>query len=342
MRTHWLSLALVILSGHAWAQAGELYNAGVTVNTAVNNPAEAIESAEGQWLAFTLPVQAGTRSPCCWKGKWNGMGEAGCSLEQRHQSYGTRSDSPLADNVIVFSQVRDGKVHDLRVVGEACPVDAGGARVTWIGNVDDTSALDWLENTARAGRDDSVGGSALFAIALHRSPAAGQRLYSLAKDTRGELSEEAIFWLGDSRGEQGFRLLKQLLAELPRGDTRREINFALARNNTPRAAELLFAISKSDTDPEQRGQAMFWLAEEYPHQARGWLLELISTEQDEDVLEQAIFAISQLPDGSGDQVLLEIAKNDKASRAARRQAIFWLAQSDNDSSVAALAELLTR
>lgn len=342
MKTQWLSLALVILSGHAWAQAGELYNADVTVNTAVTNPAGVIEAAEGQWLAFSLPAQEGTRAPCCWRGKWNGMGEAGCSLEKRHQSYGTRSDSPLTENVIVFSQVRDGKVHDLRVVGEACPVDAGGAQVTWIGHVEDTAVLDWLENTALSGRDDSVGGSALMAMALHRSPAAGQRLYAMAKNTRGDLSGEAIFWLGETRGTEGFRILKQLLAELPKGDTRREINFALAQNHTAEASELLFAISKSDPDPEQRGEAMFWLAEEYPQQAQDWLLEVISTEQDEDVLEQAVFAISQLPGGSGDTVLLELAKDPGASRAVRRQAIFWLAQSDNDSSVAALTELLTR
>ena len=338
MKASWLSLALVILSGNSWAQAGELYNAEVTENTSVTNPARVMKEAEGQWLAFSLPALAGTRSPCCWKGKWSGMGEAGCSLESKHQSYGTRSDSPLAENVIVFSQVRDGKVQDLRVVGESCPVDAKGARVTWIGSVDDRAGLDWLEAVARSGQDDT----ALFALALHKSPQAGKRLYSLAKDTEGDLSEEAIFWLGESRGDQGFRTLKQLLAELPVGDERHAINFALAQNNTAAAAELLLEICQSDSDPEQRGEAMFWLAEGYPQQAQNWLLEVIDTEKDEDVLEQAVFAISQLPDGAGDQVLLELAKNNQTPMAVRRQAIFWLAQSDNDSSVAALTELLTR
>ena len=317
---------------------GELYNAEVTGNTSVTNPAKAMKAAEGQWLAFSLPVQDGTRSPCCWKGKWNGTGEAGCSLESKHQSYGTRSDSPLTETVIVFSEIRDGNVLDLRVVGESCPVDANGARVTWIGSVDDSAGLDWLEAVARSGQDDS----ALYALALHQNSRAGQRLYSLAKETEGDLSEEAIFWLGESRGKEGFKVLRQLLAELPRGDERRAINFALAQNDTPEAAELLFEISKSDSDPEQRGEAMFWLAEEYPQQAKDWLLKVIDTEQDEDVLEQAVFAISQLPDGEGDQVLLALAKNDQVPRAVRRQAIFWLAQSDNDSSVAALTELLTR
>ena len=48
------------------------------------------------------------------------------------------------------------------------------------------------------------------------------------------------------------------------------------------------------------------------------------------------------PDGDGDQLLLELAQNSQVPRAIRRQAIFWLAESDNDSSVAALTELLTR
>ena len=338
MKTKWLSLALIMLSSYSWAQVGELFNAEVTVDTSVSNPAKVMKQAEGQWLAFSLPVLAGTHSPCCWKGKWNGMGETGCSLETRHQSYGTRSDSPLTENVLVFSQVRNGQVQNIRVVGESCPVDGGGAQVNWIANVETADGLDWLEQVARSGQGDS----ALFALALHRSPDAGQRLFSLAKETDGDLSEEAIFWLGENRGEQGFKLLNKLLAELPVGDERRAINFALAENKTSGAADLLFEISKSDSDPEQRGEAMFWLAEAYPKKAQGWLLEVLETEQDEDVLEQAVFAISQLPDGAGDQALLELAQDKRASHAVRRQAIFWLAQSDNDSSVAALTELLTR
>lgn len=342
MKTKWLGLALVMLGVQAWAQVGKLNNADVIEKTSVTNPAKAVKAAEGHWLAFSLPVLEGTRSPCCWKGHWNGTGQSGCSLEGKHQSYGTRSDSPLTENVIVYSEIRDGQVHSLRLVGEQCPVEAGGAQVTWIGSVDNGDGLDWLEAVARDGGRDSAGDSALFAFALHRSADASKRLYSLAKETDGDLSEEAIFWLGNARGEEGFKLLKRLLEELPRGDGRRAINFALAQNDTPQAAELLFEISKSDQDPEQRGEAMFWLAQEYPQMAQGWLLEVIDTEQDEDVLEQAVFAISQLPDGAGDRILLSLAKNDQASRKVRRQALFWLAQSDNDSSVAALAELLTR
>jgi hypothetical protein len=334
-------MALLVATGHAGAQVGELRDALVVEKTTMSNPADAVNAAEGHWMAFSLPALAGTHSPCCWKGRWNGIGEAGCSLETGHQSYGTRSDSPLADRVIVYGKVNQGQVHSMRLVGDQCPVEGNGAQVTWIGSVDDTAGLDWLETLARSGAE-SARDTALYALALHGSSDASQRLHDLALNTDGDSSEEAIFWLGEARGEDGFKVLKKLLAELPKGDRRRAINFALAQNNTADAADLLFEISKSDPDPQQRGGALFWLAEEYPEQAEGWLLEVVNNEKDADVLEQAVFAISQLPGDSGSQMLLDLARNNQTPRNVRRQALFWLAQSDDDKTVAVLTELLTR
>ncbi len=208
MKSKWMIPVLLALSANGWAQAGALYNAQLSENTSLTNPAKAMQAAQGQWLAFSLPALADTHSPCCWTGKWNGMGEVGCSLETTHQSYGTRSDSPPVENVIVFSRIRDGKVDKMRVVGESCPVDANAAQVTWIGGVDNTAGLDWLEDAARSNGKASVADTALMALALHRSPEAGRRLYTLATETRGDKAEQAIFWLGNSRGEQGFEILR--------------------------------------------------------------------------------------------------------------------------------------
>ena len=338
MNSKYLLITLALFAGSASAQVGELYDADVTEKTNISNPAKAVKAAEGQWLAFSMPVVDGTRSPCCWKGKWGATGEAGCSLRPGHTSYGSRSGSPLVDHVNVYASIRDGHVKKLRVLGEQCPVDGNGARVTWIGSVDDKAGLDWLEDIARS--DDSDG--ALYALALHRGSGAAKRLYSLARDTDEDRGSEAVFWLGAARGQQGFEQLERLLDDLPRGDRRREINFALSQNESDEAAQLLLEISKSDPDPEQRGDALFWLAQEYPQQARGWLQEVINTEQDEDILHKAVFAVSQLPGEDSSQMLLEIAQDKDAPREARRQALFWLAQSDDDEAVTALADLLTQ
>lgn len=339
MRAAWWFAALLAASAQGWAQ-GALFNADVSDRSSAADPAQLVKEAEGRWLAFSLPALPGTRSPCCWTGhQVRTAGVVGCSLEGDHQSYGARSDAPLTDNILVFGEIRSGQVHDLRVFGEQCPVDGAGKRVTWLGDVDSAAAMDWLETAAR-GRNADM---AMMALAYQRDEEAGQRLYEMAEDDSAEISEEAIFWLGHVRGLQGFSYLEKLLASLPEGENRRAINFALGQNDTPQAAELLLATARSDPDPEQRGEAMFWLAQEYPQRAEGWLRELVRDPgQGADLLEQAVFAVSQLPGESGDRILLEIATDEQAPRKARRQALFWLAHSDNESSVAKLTELLTR
>jgi hypothetical protein len=331
-----VGITLALITGQAWAQAGELYDADVTEQTAISDPAKAIKQADGKWLAFSLPVMQGTHSPCCWKGKWNNMGEVGCSLGSSHQSYGARSDSPLTDNVIVFSEIKNGQVETTRVVGESCPVTGEDAKVTWIGTVDEKAGLDWLVSTARS--DDST----LYALGLHRSNKANARLYQLAMEKDGDISEEAIFWLGEARGEAGLETLEKLLDDLPPGETRRHINFAVSQNNAAGAADLLLEIYETDQDSEQRSDALFWFAQEYPQRAEKVLLGVVANERDEDVVEQAVFAISQLPGESGSKMLMDLVTDSQAPREVRRQALFWLANSDDDNAVAALADLLSK
>lgn len=341
MKTWMVGLTLAVLSGTAWAQAGGLMNATVEERISIVDPAKAINVMDSEWLAFAIPAQQGTRSPCCWKGNWNSHREVGCSLQDRNQSYGTSSDSPLTDQLITFARISKGEVQDMRVVGAQCPVDGGGALVTWIGATDTEASLNWLQDVNRNSKSGARE-TALYAIALHQSPVATERLLELATEPGNGMSREAIFWLGDARGDEGFMALNTLLDELPRGDKRREINFALAQNGTPDAIERLIEISRTDADPEQRSNALFWLAEEYPEQASDLLLTALATEQDEDVLEQIVFAISQLPESMSTPLLLDLAQDAMQSRPVRRQALFWLANSDDEEALAALEDLLTR
>jgi len=184
--------------------------------------------------------------------------------------------------------------------------------------------------------------SALFALALYRDDEANRRLYEMALTPDANYQEEAIFWLGEGRGDQGLESLQRLLTELPNGDTRQQINFALAQNGSKTAFDLLTDISRTDADPEQKSNALFWLADEFPEQARDILLEVIASEQDPEVLEQTVFAISQLPPEMRSQMLLDLARDTQQTKAVRRQALFWLANSDDDQAVAALTDLLTQ
>lgn len=77
-------------------------------------------------------------------------------------------------------------------------------------------------------------------------------------------------------------------------------------------------------------------------QAQNLLLDTVAAEKDEKVLEQAIFAISQLPRSEATRILLDLVQDPEQPREIRRQAMFWLAHSDDEEGLAALEELLTR
>ncbi len=235
----YLATMLILMAGHVWAQAGELYDAKVTDRTSVTDPAKLIKFAEGQWLAFSLPARDGVRSPCCWKGRWNRMGEVGCALVRKHESYGTRSDSPLTDKVIVYAQIQQGEVARMRVVGEYCPVDAAGEQVVWMGSIDNSVGLEWLDATARSPARGAAAESALHALALHGSVEAGRRLYALAVEPDNALSEEAIFWLGEVDGRMLLELAKD---EQHSREVRRQALFWMANSEDENVVETLVEL----------------------------------------------------------------------------------------------------
>ena len=81
-------------------------------------------------------------------GKWISGQSFGCSLGADHESFGTHSESPLTENVVIYARGDGKKLTAMRLTGESCPVEGNGARVDWIGDVDETAGLRWLDAVA--------------------------------------------------------------------------------------------------------------------------------------------------------------------------------------------------
>jgi len=340
-------LATILLLGSstgAQAQVGGLVEADILHRETIDDPAAAVGEVDDGWFAFRYPAVEGTTTPCCWPGgwagRWNSSMTAGCNLEGPHQSFGTASDAGIETTIMAYARVRDGAVTRLRVAGARCPMEAGGQVVTWIDGTSATETLDWLETLARQGDEDRVGQPALRALALHADPTATRRLVSLALEAGNDRSEEAVFWLGEARGQQGFEALASLLDELPVGELRRQVNIALGMNESPAARDLLASIAAADRDPDQRAEALFWLANAYPDSALQPILDAIREDRDPNVAGQAVFALSQLPEDVAGPSLLALARDSSLPREARRQALFWLAHEGDEESLAQLVELL--
>ncbi len=132
----------------------------------------------------------------------------------------------------------------------------------------------------------------------------------------------------------------------------------LARAGTGRVAEravLPIALADAETWPDLlklakdgsrprpvRKSAVFWLGQAAGEAAVEGLTGLVAEgDEDIEVKKSAIFALSQLRQGGGVESLIQIARSNQDPRL-RKQAIFWLGQSEDPRALALFEELLTK
>ncbi len=116
---------------------------------------------------------------------------------------------------------------------------------------------------------------------------------------------------------------------------------ALAMHRGDVARDGLAAIARTDARAETRKAALFWLAQMGAPEAESAIVASIRKEPDDEVREQAIFALSQLPDERAPRALIAVVEDRSLSREERRQALFWLAQSESAAAQAYLDRVLT-
>lgn len=83
-------------------------------------------------------------------------------------------------------------------------------------------------------------------------------------------------------------------------------------------------------DSGVRARAWFGLAQTGAAGAEPALKEALRDEHDAEVRTQVIFALSQLPDPRGVDALNGLVADDALTREDRKQAMFWLAQSESE------------
>ncbi len=87
--------------------------------------------------------------------------------------------------------------------------------------------------------------------------------------------------------------------------------------------------------------AVFWLGQASGEAATAGLTELVDEESgDLEVRKTAVFALSQRPAAEGVPALIEIARGS-ASPTLRKQAFFWLAQSEDPRALSLFEEVLS-
>jgi len=154
----------------------------------------------------------------------------------------------------------------------------------------------------------------------------------------------SVVWLTDVKPAESVRLLRSLVASggsEERGGRRVEepAVAALAARADPCALAALVGLARQDASGHVRGQALFWLAQRAGSKVAGVITRDIEDDPETEVKKRAVFALSQLPHDEGVPLLIDTARKNR-NPAVRKQAMFWLGQSNDPRALAFFEEVL--
>jgi HEAT repeat protein len=292
------------------------------------------------WVGYEVPMVAGMGRVCCFSRNHE---DSTCLLEGKNNGWSSNRDKPLGEQALqVLVRFEGDKVTEIRGLSADCQLDAGGRRFVWLGAVKPEESVAYLAGLARTGREGHGGWAdeSISTLALHRNPAADTVLEELASSRYpSKKREQALFWMGQTRGERGARFLEGVLRNDKDDDIREKAIFSLSQSDVSWAASAIIRTAKEDRSPKIRGEALFWLAQMKTAEAPGVILAAIEKDPDPEVRKKAIFALSQLHGSQGVNALLKVAKESRDPEV-RREAFFWLGQSKDPAALAYLDKVL--
>jgi len=335
----------VLLCASAWAQQPRVENARMetrAVAGGLDSTFRGIVAAQSApaWIGYSVPMIAGEHQMCCW----NNNVMCGCSLEHRNgdQSFTVSNNQTVKlegpRELVVLFRVENHQTDKIRTFTPECNLDAGGLPFIWLSGVTPPESIRLLLTMVNELRK---GDAATAAIAMHADPSADQALEELVAQSQLEqVRRQAIFWLGNSRGQRGFEIVSRILREDPSDKIREHAVFAITQNKNPEALEVVASVAHNDKSPHVRGQALFWLAQRAGQKiAESAINDAIANDPETEVKKKAVFALTQIPGGDGVPLLIQVVRNNR-NPEVRKQAMFWLGQSKDDRALAFIEEVL--
>jgi HEAT repeat protein len=170
----------------------------------------------------------------------------------------------------------------------------------------------------------------------------GQRSCSPDADEDNDDRIAALNALLQMDADRAMPILEKVLARRDACSValRRKAVFLVSQKRTDRTANILMSVARSDPDQEVREQAVFWLSQ-VPG-STGLLEEILRGNQNEEIKDKALFALSQQSETRAQQILRDFALRESENSDLREKAIFWLGQRQSTENREFLRSLYTR
>ncbi|MFI5209420.1 MAG: HEAT repeat domain-containing protein [Gemmatimonadales bacterium] len=217
-----------------------------------------------------------------------------------------------------------------------------GEAVFWLSQVGGPQALAALDSILRTPGNEEIRGKALFALSQINTPEARRSLRNFAggAGVPPDLQKQAIFFLSQSGTADDAQFLRTLYPKLTDADVKESVLFALSQQPTPENQKWLLQVAGDPTQAvELRKQALFAASQSGVDVSE--FIALYDKSSDVEMKQQIIFVLSQNQGQAATDKLFQIARSE-ANPVLRKQAIFWLSQSNDPRAAKLLEEIVSQ
>jgi HEAT repeat protein len=202
------------------------------------------------------------------------------SLAILQQILRTSNDNSLREKALfaVSQHPGDQATAVLRGVAEQSSLspELRGKAIFWLSQKPSAETAAYLR--ALYGRLDSapLKENALFALSQMGGENSGRWLIEVALDRSEPLDarKKALFWAGQT--DMNVAQLSDLYERLTEREMREQVIFVLSQRQDRAAVDRLLAIARSESDPELRRKAIFWLGQSRDPRVPEFLMTLIN------------------------------------------------------------------
>ena len=233
-------------------------------------------------------------------------------------------------------------------VGYAVPIVAGDRQMCcWSGDSGGCCSGCRLENRSGAGPvvaapptgPIKLEGSTQLFVLYRVENAAISKIRMFSEDCPLDGGGLVLHWLTGVRAADSVAMLGAFADDATSRSVADGALSALAMHADPAALERLITAARQGATTHARGQALFWLAQRAGDKAIGTISDAIDKDPETDVKRRAVFALSQLPKDEGVPRLIQLARTN-GNPVVRKQAMFWLGQSNDPRALEFFKEIL--
>jgi HEAT repeat protein len=206
-------------------------------------------------------------------------------------------------------------------------------------------ALEIATERLKSNPADPVVLSSLNMVANSRSAQAVPMLLAIARSsTNARARRDAIYWLGQSRGDRDA-IVDTLVGLIPSlaDDDSEAVAFALSQIRTDKSMNALATIARDKSKSEKtRNNALYWIGQGRLPNRVGLLEDIYKNSMDNSKIRmQTLYALSQTREPQAVTVMGNVASSDP-DISVRKQAVYWLGQSRSPEANQALEKLLQK